>query len=85
MAKGVISDDEDEVEVEMDEREPVDGEELEEGGRDMDEDDVDEEEEGRWKQSEISMRRVLHPSCSILVLLHHEPESHFLLGTHQRH
>ncbi|XP_058763794.1 uncharacterized protein LOC131637224 isoform X1 [Vicia villosa] len=40
---------------------------------------------GRWKQSEISMRRVLHPSCSILVLLHHEPESHFLLGTHQRH
>ncbi|XP_058750723.1 transcription elongation factor SPT6 homolog isoform X2 [Vicia villosa] len=43
MAKGVISDDEDEVE--MDEREPVDGEEMEEGGRDMDEDDEDEEEE----------------------------------------
>lgn len=36
----------DEVEVEMDEREPIDGEELEEGGRDMDEDDEDEEEEG---------------------------------------
>ncbi|CAI8613763.1 unnamed protein product [Vicia faba] len=45
MAKGVISDDEDEVELGMDEREPADGEELEEGGGDMDEDD--EEEEGQ--------------------------------------
>jgi hypothetical protein len=34
----------DEVEVDMEEREPVDGEELEEGGRDMDDDDEDEEE-----------------------------------------
>ncbi|CAI8613762.1 unnamed protein product [Vicia faba] len=44
MAKGVISDDEDEVELGMDEREPADGEELEEGGGDMDEDDEEEEE-----------------------------------------
>ncbi|XP_050911387.1 transcription elongation factor SPT6 homolog isoform X2 [Lathyrus oleraceus] len=44
MAKGVISDDEDEVELDMDEREPIDGEELEEGGGDMDEDDEEEEE-----------------------------------------
>ncbi|CAK8543008.1 unnamed protein product [Lathyrus sativus] len=44
MAKGVISDDEDEVELDMDEREHIDGEELEEGGGDMDEDDEEEEE-----------------------------------------
>lgn len=33
----------DEVELDMDEREPIDGEELEEGGGDMDEDDEEEE------------------------------------------
>ncbi|CAJ2671817.1 unnamed protein product [Trifolium pratense] len=44
MPRGVISDDEDEVEVDMEEREPVDGEELEEEGREMDDDDEDEEE-----------------------------------------
>ncbi|XP_073222726.1 transcription elongation factor SPT6 homolog isoform X2 [Cicer arietinum] len=43
MAKGVISDEEDDVELDMDEREPVDGDDLEEG-RDMDDDDEDEEE-----------------------------------------
>lgn len=45
MAKGVISDEEDEVEYEEDEREPIDGDGLEEGP-DGD-DDEDEEEEGQ--------------------------------------
>ncbi|KAJ1404515.1 putative transcription elongation factor SPT6 isoform X1 [Sesbania bispinosa] len=43
MAKGVISDEEDDVELDEDEREPVDGDGLEEG-RDMDDDEEDEEE-----------------------------------------
>ncbi|AES81104.2 putative ribonuclease H-like domain, transcription elongation factor Spt6, DNA ligase B [Medicago truncatula] len=49
MAKGVISDDEDEVEYGMDEREPIDGEELEEddGRGVVDDDDEEEEEEGQ--------------------------------------
>ncbi|CAL0332811.1 unnamed protein product [Lupinus luteus] len=45
MAKGVISDDEDEVELDEEEREPVEGDGLDEG-RDVD-DDEDEEEEGQ--------------------------------------
>ncbi|CAJ1916884.1 unnamed protein product, partial [Sphenostylis stenocarpa] len=43
MAKGVISDEEDDVELDEEEREPVDGDELEEG-RDVDNEDEDEEE-----------------------------------------
>lgn len=50
----------DEVEYEEDEREPMDGEELQ-GGRDVDDDDEDEEEEGMnfdWVQIFV------HCSCS---------------------
>ncbi|XP_027352653.1 transcription elongation factor SPT6 homolog isoform X1 [Abrus precatorius] len=46
MPKGVISDEEDDVELDEEEREPVDGDEMEEG-RDMDNEDEDEEEEGQ--------------------------------------
>ncbi|BAT85072.1 hypothetical protein VIGAN_04256600 [Vigna angularis var. angularis] len=46
MAKGVISDEEDDVELDEEEREPIDGDELEEG-RDVDNEDEDEEEEGQ--------------------------------------
>ncbi|KHN38799.1 Transcription elongation factor SPT6 [Glycine soja] len=45
MAKGVISDEEDDVELDEEEREPVDGDELEEGREDNE--DEDEEEEGQ--------------------------------------
>ncbi|TKY62758.1 Transcription elongation factor SPT6 [Spatholobus suberectus] len=46
MAKGVISDEEDDVELDEEEREPVDGDELEEG-REVDNEDEEEEEEGQ--------------------------------------
>ncbi|XP_020220029.1 transcription elongation factor SPT6 homolog [Cajanus cajan] len=46
MAKGVISDEEDDVELDEEEREPVEGDELDEG-RDVDNEDEDEEEEGQ--------------------------------------